>query len=1040
MKMKLIVAALLVLCFSPLLKGQTNSYTVKQARAEKTINTQWTFNYFPETKMGTGYENANFDDSKWPVVSVPHTWMTYETTKELHPYVKNPSFKDSPYWWDGWGWYRKHLEISNNLKDKKIRIEFDAVQKYCKVWLNGKYLGDHKGGFTSFYFDITDAVNWGGDNVLVLAVNNSLNDKYQIPPMNAGNWTVYGGITRDVKLVVTDKVHIPYQGSYKHDGGTFVTTPIVNEKEGVVNVKTFVKNDNATVATTTLKSHIVDAKNNIIETLTETRKIDPGQMQTFEQRSKVIKNPNLWSPESPYLYQVYSEVYKDNVLVDSYKSPLGFRWFSWNYDRDRLFLNGKEVWVHGQNRHEEYVWLGGAFPQWIAERDMNDIKYNLNHNFMRTAHYPNAPYVYDYMDKNGIIINEELPNIKNQVFSDEVQENNAREMVRRDRNHPSIVFWSMGNETTDAADSKWVYDEDSTRIITSRHVYNESMGEYAPHSEKNMSIEGFLRCTIRGWYDKDDKNFEPDDGQHAGTEEHDHTMALIKDVQKHYGSVWLYADHGADREYVNSPLKHVNPKGWVDSWRTPKYKYYLWQANFATKPMVFIHPHFWRKQYLGQKKDFVIDSNCDEVELFVNGKSQGKLFPNPSNQFCVTFKNIEVKEGSIEAVATKNGEVVKNKVVLAGEPAKIVLTTTSKSIKAALDNIVEIKADIVDKNGVHCYGANPTLKWTLSGPGQWIGPDVYISDMDKLEGYEGTMYIDVPVTNLIRSTGKVGKIDITVTAGGLEAGKISVDVEKYSELNSIDGILEPILSLPGRNPVATNINQITTVKAPQEMKEYSGELHYSLSDSDNFKTKLQNFIVSENPNIPTQTPEFQYVLELFKQIMLAKNGELIADDYNFAVEQYNISRAITKHIYSLQFPQAYKEQLADYYAYQIVYKGYDKNFLSENKIVDKIPQKGKVFNVKDVAGKYKDVYYTKDTDLKSIVEYLYPETKSYTKDQWKSALGMVVNINPYVTKKSMRTKEDRKNRFEVYTIESEKYIFVPSPNSLLKNNFPNKKL
>lgn len=1007
-------------------------------RIVKSINTSWAFNYYPDPKANKGYESQDFDDSKWSAIAVPHTWMTYETTGELHPYIKNASAKDSPYWWNGWGWYRKHIVIGKEFENKNISVEFDAVQKYCKVWLNGKYIGDHKGGFTSFYFDLTDAVKFGEENVLVVAVNNSLNDKYQIPPMNAGNWVVYGGITRDVRLVIKDKLHIPYQGSYKHEGGTFVSTPTVNEKEATVNVKTFIKNEYSDVQNVRLETYIVDAQNNIVEKMTQTKQVKPGEIETFEQRSKIVKNPNLWSPESPYLYHVYSEVYQGKKLTDTYESPLGFRWFWWDYDTDKLFLNGKEVWVHGQNRHEEYIWLGGAFPYWIAERDMNDIKYNLNHNFMRTAHYPNAPYVYDYMDKHGIFINEELPNIKNQVFSDDVQEQNAREMVRRDRNHPCIIFWSMGNETTDAADSKWVHEEDTTRIITSRHIYNDSMGDYAPHSEKNMSIEGFLRCTIRGWYDKDDKDVEPDDGQHAGTDEHDHTMALKKNVQKHYGSVWLYADHGADREYVNSPLKHVNPKGWVDSWRNPKYKYYLWQANFAVKPMVFIHPHFWRYQYLGQKKDFIVDSNCEEVELFVNGISKGKLYPRPENQFCVTFKDILVEKGTIEAVAKKDGHIVNNKVTMAGEPARIVLTSTANSIQASLDNIVEIKADIVDADGVHVYGANPTLKWSLNGPGTWIGPDVYVSDFDKHEAYEGIMYVDVPVTNLIRSNGESGKLEVVVTAGHLEPGKIIIDVEPYKDSNPVKGIYEPVISLRNRLPVAKNMEQISTIKAPQEMQEYVGELHYPIAKAKEFKQMLQEFITFENPGIDTNTPEFQYVLSIFSQMMEANDGRLVADDYNFTVDQYNISRAITKHVVGKNFPQPYKDELTEYYAYNIVYKGFDKNFVSENKIIDRIPESGKVFMI---TNEEKDgVLCTTETDFQTIVEKLYPETKSLTKEERKKAYSFLVNINPGLTKKSMRTATDRKNRFDVYTIEKNQVIYVAEPSYWLQNKFPDRKL
>jgi beta-galactosidase/beta-glucuronidase len=176
--------------------------------------------------MNKGYETPGFDDSKWPVVSIPHTWSTFETTGELHPFIWS-SETENPYWWTGWGWYRKHFSVSKEYSDGKAFIEFEGVQKYCKVWVNGKYAGDHKGGYGSFDFDITEVLKPGEDNVIVVAVNNRQKDEFKIPPLAAGDFEVYGGIYRDVKLVIKDKLFIPMQGSATHEGGTFVTTPRV---------------------------------------------------------------------------------------------------------------------------------------------------------------------------------------------------------------------------------------------------------------------------------------------------------------------------------------------------------------------------------------------------------------------------------------------------------------------------------------------------------------------------------------------------------------------------------------------------------------------------------------------------------------------------------------------------------------------------------------------------------------------------------------------------------------------------------------------
>ena len=247
---------------------QTGKYSPPGSkRITKIINNQWTFNYFPDEKADNGFQEPGFDDSTWPAVSIPHTWSTFETTGEVHPFIRNAAEKDDSYWWFGWGWYRKHFSINKEFSNQKVFIEFEGVQKYCKIWVNGKYVGEHKGGYGSFDFDITGFLKPGEDNVLAVAVNNRMSDAYKIPPMVAGNFDVYGGIYRDVTLVLKDKMYIPMQGSASHEGGTFVTTPVVSESKGVARIQTWVKNDYQQPQNCTLKTYLVDADNTIVQTL-----------------------------------------------------------------------------------------------------------------------------------------------------------------------------------------------------------------------------------------------------------------------------------------------------------------------------------------------------------------------------------------------------------------------------------------------------------------------------------------------------------------------------------------------------------------------------------------------------------------------------------------------------------------------------------------------------------------------------------------------------------------------------------------------------
>ncbi len=375
-----VLLAAAVACTQPPPKGEVAGTkapaAVKQAdwkldtRLSRTINNDWTFYYFPDPKADPKCAAADFDDSKWPAIALPHTWSTYETTRERHPFIKCPAERDSPYWWRGWGWYRKVFEIDARHLGNKIFAEFDGVQKYSRVYVNGKLVGDHKGGYTSFHFDITDYVKTGSRNVLAVAVNNERDDRFGgIAPMSAGNFNIYGGIYRDVRIVIKDHLYIPYQGSHRHEGGTFVTTPEVSASSGTVRVRTFVMNERAKPVTCTLTTTIKDPDGAVVREMKKTRKIAPGNTAMFDQISDPIPDPRLWSPETPNVYRVESVIHDGDRRTDTFSSPLGFRWFRWNKKERMLYLNDKRTVLEGINRHQEYPWIGDAIPKWLGERE-----------------------------------------------------------------------------------------------------------------------------------------------------------------------------------------------------------------------------------------------------------------------------------------------------------------------------------------------------------------------------------------------------------------------------------------------------------------------------------------------------------------------------------------------------------------------------------------------------------------------------------------------------------------------------------------------
>src|SRR5260370_37673193 len=234
--------------------------------------------------------------------------------------------------------------------------------------------------------------------------------------MTAGNFDVYGGIYRDVRLVIRDHLSIPFQGSADQEGGTFVTTPQVSEASGAVDVRTWVRNEYGEAKQCSLVTTVLDADGQKVLESSAAQTIQPGQTFEFHQNLGALARPHLWSPDSPYLYKVTSEVREGQRLADTYTSPLGFRWFTWNYPEKRLYLNGKKTILHGINRHQEYPWLRDAIPKWMHQQDLEDIRYNMGINFQRTVHYPNDPYVYNECDRLGFLLIEELPNIKDITF------------------------------------------------------------------------------------------------------------------------------------------------------------------------------------------------------------------------------------------------------------------------------------------------------------------------------------------------------------------------------------------------------------------------------------------------------------------------------------------------------------------------------------------------------------------------------------------------------------------------------------------------
>ena len=385
----------------------------------------------------TNASAAKFDDSKWDDANLPHSFSM--------PYFAADRF------YVGYGWYRKHFAAPKAGSGKRINLEFDGVFQVAELFVNGKRIGEHKGGYTGFTFDITDAVKTGA-NVVAVRVNNNWDAR--LAP-RAGEHTFSGGIYRDVRIVVTDPVHVTWYG-------TSVTTPQVSKESGTVNVKTEIVNESTHSKSVSVKTSVVDAKGKTVAETKSKQTIAAGATNVFDQTSGAIANPALWSPEHPNLYSVKTVVLDGSKPVDDYTSPLGFRWFKFTAEQG-FFLNGEYHYFKGASVHQDHAGWGDAVADSGFFRDVQLVK-SAGMDFIRGSHYPHAPAFADACDQIGILFWSEncfwgttgfrSPWSASAYPTDQADEPefqasvkaSLRDMIRINRNHPSIIVWSMDNE------------------------------------------------------------------------------------------------------------------------------------------------------------------------------------------------------------------------------------------------------------------------------------------------------------------------------------------------------------------------------------------------------------------------------------------------------------------------------------------------------------------------------------------------------------------------------------------------------------------
>jgi hypothetical protein len=410
---------------------------VANAQAVRTkinVDRGWKFYLGDQTKASA----PAFDDSKWQDINLPHSFS--------EPYFRSPDF------YVGYGWYRRHVQVDTASINQQVSLEFEGAFQDAELWVNGKKAGEHLGGYTGFSIDITGDLQIG-DNVIAVRVNNLWNG--QLNP-RSGEHVFSGGIYRDVYLVTTSAVHVPWYG-------TFVTTPKVSNEAATIDVKTEVRNSSGAATTAVLRTAILDPAGKQVAEYSTESKIEAGALATLDQ-SGDLTGPQLWSPETPKLYTAVSRIYVKGALQDEFHTTFGIRWFTWTADAG-FTLNGKHRYFHGADVHQDHAGWGDAVSDAGARRDVAMVK-EAGFDFIRGSHYPHKPAFADACDQLGVLFWSEnhfwgIGGYKADGYFDAssyppVEEDQApfeahvlqslAEMIRINRNHPSIIAWSMSNE------------------------------------------------------------------------------------------------------------------------------------------------------------------------------------------------------------------------------------------------------------------------------------------------------------------------------------------------------------------------------------------------------------------------------------------------------------------------------------------------------------------------------------------------------------------------------------------------------------------